>query len=124
MDALLRQEKFANLVDLVKAGDRAPPLESKVRTALGTAAAGMRDRDKAEALLREAVQLDPSAVRPKIQLARLLMGTKPDEADRFIEDAIAANPRSAEALQVKGEMLRNRGDQDGAIRLFDEALKI
>ena len=124
MDALLRQEKFADLLDLVKPGDRTPALESKVRTALGTAEAGLRDRDKAEDLLREAVKLDPTAVRPKIQLARLLTGTKPEEADKFIDEAIAANPRSAEALQVKGEMLRSRGDQDGAVRLFDEALKI
>src|SRR5712671_6546044 len=123
-DALLRQEKFADLLDLVKPGDRAPTLESKVRTALGTAEAGLRDRDKAEDLLREAVKLDPTAVRPKIQLARLLTGTKPEEADKFIDEAIAANPRSTEALQVKGEMLRSRGDQEGAMRLFDEALKI
>ncbi|MGC1888931.1 MAG: XrtA/PEP-CTERM system TPR-repeat protein PrsT [Stellaceae bacterium] len=124
MDALLRQEKFADLLDLVKPGDRTPALESKVRTALGTAEAGLRDREKAEELLREAVKLDPTAVRPKIQLARLLTGTKSEEADKFIDEAIAANPRSAEALQVKGEMLRSRGDQDGALRLFDEALKI
>jgi putative PEP-CTERM system TPR-repeat lipoprotein len=124
MDALLRQDKFADLLDLVKPGDRTPALESKVRTALGTAEAGLRDRDKAENLLREAVRLDPTAVRPKIQLARLLTGTKPEEATKFIDEAIAANPRSAEALQVKGEMLRSRGDQDSAIRLFDEALKV
>jgi putative PEP-CTERM system TPR-repeat lipoprotein len=124
MDALLRQEKFADLLDLVKPGDRAPALESKVRTALGTAEAGLRDRDKAEDLLRGAVKLDPTAVRPKIQLARLFTGTKPEEAGKFIDEAIAANPRSAEALQVKGEMLRTQGDQDGAVRLFDEALKI
>jgi len=124
MDALLRQEKFTDLMDLVKPGDRTAALESKVRTALGTAAAGMRDRGKAEELLREAVQLDSSAVRPRIQLARLLTGTKPDEADKFIDEAIAASPQSAEAIQVKGEMLRSRGDQDGAIRLFDQALKI
>ena len=124
MDALLRQEKFADLLDLVKPGDRTPVIESKVRTALGTAEAGLRDRDKAEDLLREAVKLDPTAIRPKIQLARLLTGTKPEEAAKFIDEAIAANPRSAEALQVKGEMLRSRGDQDGAVRLFDEALKL
>ena len=100
-DALLRQEKFADLLDLVKPGDRAPALESKVRTALGTAEAGLRDRDKAEDLLREAVKLDPAAIRPKIQLARLLTGTKPEDAGKIIDEAITANPRSAEALQVK-----------------------
>ena len=123
-DALLRQEKFANLIDLVQPGDRDPALESKLRTALGTAAWGLRDRAKAETLLGEAIKLDPGAARPKIQLARLLIGTKPAEADKLIDEAIAANPRSVEALQVKGEMLRGRGDQDSAMRLFDEALKI
>ena len=123
-DALLRQEKFANLMELVQPGDRDPVLESKVRTALDTAAAGLRDGAKAETLLEEAIKLDPSAARPKIQLARLVTGSKPAEADKLIDEAIAANPRSAEALQVKGDMLRSRGDPDGAIRLFDEALKI
>ena len=123
-DALLRQEKFADLMELIQAGDRDPVLESKVRTALGTAAAGLRDGAKAATLLEEAIKLDPSAARPKIQLARLVTGSKPAEADKLIDEAIAANPRSAEALQVKGDMLRSRGDPDGAIRLFDEALKI
>ncbi len=123
-DALLRQSKFADLLDLVQPGDRNPALESQIRTALGSAAAGLGDRNKAETLLRDAVKLDPGAVRPKIQLARLLNATQPDEADKLIDEAIAGGPRSAEALQVKGEMLRSRGDQEAALRLFDEALKI
>jgi putative PEP-CTERM system TPR-repeat lipoprotein len=123
-DALLRQDKFADLIDLVQPGNRAPVLESKVRTALGAAAAGLRDRAKAETLLDEAIKLDPTAAKPKIELARLLSGTKPAEADKLIDEAIAANPRSAEALQAKGEMLRGRGDQEGALRLFDKALRI
>jgi putative PEP-CTERM system TPR-repeat lipoprotein len=123
-DALLRQEKFGNLAELVQPGDRNPVLESKVRTALGVAAVGLRDQVKAETLLSEAIKLDPSAVAPKIQMARLLTGAKPAEADKLIDEVIAANPRSAEALQVKGEMLLGRGDREGAIRLFEEALKV
>src|SRR5207253_3535556 len=73
-DALLRQGKFANLMELVQPGNRDPVLESKLRTALGTAAAGLRDQAKAEALLGEAIKLDPRAAGPKIQLARLLTG--------------------------------------------------
>ena len=122
-DALLRQEKFTELLDLVQPGNRDPALESKLRTALGTAAAGLRDRAKSEALLRQAIELDPSALKPKIQLARLLAGTKPEEADEILDKAIAANPTSTEALQVKGDMLRSRGDLEGALRLFDQALK-
>jgi cellulose synthase operon protein C len=122
--SLLRQEKFTDLVNLVQPGDRDPVLESKIRTALGVATAGLHDQAKAETLLSEAISLDPKAALPKIQLARLLTKTKPAEADKLLDEAIAANPRSTEALQVKGEMLRSRGDQEGAVRLFDEALKI
>src|SRR6516162_2631477 len=123
-DALLRQYKFADVLDLIHPADRDAALESKVRTALGTAAIGLRDRDKAEAMLRDAVRLDPSAVKPKIQLAQLLNPKNPKEADKLIDEVISAEPRSAEALQVKGEMLRARGDVDGALRLFDQALQI
>ena len=123
-DALLRQSKFSDVLDQIQADDRAPPLESKVRTALGAAAGGLNDRDKAEAMFRDAIRLDPDAARPKVQLARLLSGTKPEEADKLIDEAITANPRSAEILQIKGEMLQVRGDPNGAMRLFDEALEI
>ena len=122
--ALLRQGKFSDLLDLIRPGDRAPALESKVRTALGTAAAGLNDRKKAEALLRDAIRLDPEAAQPKTELAQLLSRQNPEEADKLIDAAIDANPRSTQMLRVKAEMLRTRGDADGAMRLFDEALKI
>jgi len=123
-DALLRQDKFAEVLTSIHPGDRNAALESKVRAALGTAAIGLRDQDKAAALLRDAVRLDPRAVKPKIQLAQLLNANDPAEADELIDEVIAADPRSTEALQVKGKMLRVRGDLDGALRLFDQALQI
>jgi len=123
-EALLRQYKFADVLDSIHPGDREAALESKVRAALGTAAAGLRDQDKAAAMLRDAVRLDPSAVKPKIQLAQLLNAKDPAEADKLIDEAIAADPRSAEALQAKGEMMRFRGNLEEAMRLFDEAVQI
>src|SRR5215472_6050775 len=123
-DALLRQHKFAEVLDSIHPGDRDPALESIVRTALGTAAKGLHDQDKAEAMFRDAVRLDPSAVKPKIELAPLLNAKDPTEADKLIDEAIASEPRSVNALLVKGQMLRTRGDLDGAVRLFDQALHI
>src|SRR4029077_2178346 len=123
-DILLRQGKFTDVFDLIRPGERAPALESKLRTALGTAAAGMADRTKAEAMFRDAMRLDPDAVQPKVQLAQLLSRQDPDEADKLIDSAVAGNPRSLDILRVKAEMLQARGDHDGAMRLFDDALKI
>jgi putative PEP-CTERM system TPR-repeat lipoprotein len=123
-EALLRQGKFSDVFDLIRPGDRAPTLESKVRSALGAAAAGLNNRETAEAMLRDAVRLDPGAVQPKVQLAQLLSRQSPEEADKLIDAAIAANPRSADIFRVKAEMLQTRGDHDSAIRLFDDALNI
>jgi putative PEP-CTERM system TPR-repeat lipoprotein len=123
-DALLRQGKFADLSDLVKPGSRPAVLESQVRTALAIAAAGLRDRAKAEALLRDAIRIDPSATTPVTTLARLLMTTNPAEANRLADRAIAADPRSVEALVIKGELARAQGDPQAAMSHFDAALKI
>jgi putative PEP-CTERM system TPR-repeat lipoprotein len=123
-DALLRQGKFTDVLDVIRPGDRTPVLESKLRTALGTAAAGLNDPSKAEVMFHEAMGLDPEATEPKVQLAQLLSRNNPEEADKLIEAAIATNPRSADILRVKAGILQARGDQDGAIRLFDDALRI
>ncbi len=123
-DALLRQGKFADLSDLVKPDNRPPALESKVRTALGIAAAGLQDRSKAESLLRDAIRLDPKAAPPKVALARLTATSNPTEANKLLDQALAVDPRSVEALQVKGEMARAQGDVKGAMSSFDAALKI
>ena len=42
----------------------------------------------------------------------------------MIDEAIAANPKSAELLQVKGDMLWSRRDANGAVQLFGKALEI
>ena len=124
LDAMLARNEFKEIYDLIEPGDRNPVLESKVRTALGTAAVRLGYDTRAEALLRDAIKLDPSVVEPRIQLARFLSGTRPEEAVGVIDEAIAANPKSAELLQVKGDMLWSRGDANGALQLFGEALEI
>jgi len=123
-EALLRQGKFSDLADLVSPGNRPPALESKVRWALGLAAAGLHDNVKAQALLQDSIRLDPTAVPPKIALARLVAASKPAEAATLLDAALAADPRSVDALQVKGELARAHGDTQAAMSDFDAALKI
>jgi len=123
-EAMLRQGKAADIAVQIKPGDRPPALESKIRMILAMAASVLHDRAKAEALSREAVALDESAPGPKIALARSLLGSNVGEAEKLVDAVIAADPRSAEAIAIKGETLAMRGDVDGAITRFGEALAI
>ena len=85
IDALLPQKKFKDLYDLIEPGDRDTVLdESRVRTALGTAAVRLGYDTRAETLLRDAIRLNPGAIEPRAELARFLNGTRPEEADRVI----------------------------------------
>jgi cellulose synthase operon protein C len=123
-DAMMRQGKFADIPAQIKAGHRSPELESQVRMVLATTAARLGDRAKSETLLREAVAVNPNTPDPKIALARQLLGSNAEEAGKLVDEVLAANPRLAEAVVVKGETLGKQGDFDGAIRHFDEALVI
>jgi putative PEP-CTERM system TPR-repeat lipoprotein len=123
-EAMMRQGKYADVQLQIKPGDGPRELESKVRVILSMAAAGLHDRGKTEALLREAVSLDESAPGPKLALARLLLGSDAVEAEKLVDEVLAADPRSAEAIAIKGETQAKRGDIDGAIARFGEALAI
>jgi putative PEP-CTERM system TPR-repeat lipoprotein len=123
-DAILRQGRFADLPLQIPPGARPPALESKVRSALASAALGLHDKAKAETLLRQAVSLDDKAPGPKLALARLVLGVNLGEAEKLVDAVLAADPHLSEALALKGETLAVRGDADGAMQRFGEALAI
>lgn len=121
---LLREQKYADILKLITPGNRAPSLESTVRLSRGLAHLGLHEPEEAEGDLREAVKLS-DAPGLKITLARFLGGKTPEEAEKLLDEALAtaAPGEMVEALQLKGELLRNRGDTDGAMRLFGKAIK-
>ena len=95
-----------------------------MRLALGIAAAGLHDRARAEKMLNDAIRLDPSAQPPKIALARVLAATDPAEANKLLDQVLAADPRSVEGLLIKGELERIQGHPKAALSRFDAALAI
>ena len=123
-DALLRQQKFADLLELVQPGNRDPVLESKVRTALGTAAAGLGDPAKAETLLGEAIKLDPSAAGPKHSARATTEWKQTSRSRQADRRSDRRRPTLGRSSSGQGRDARRPGRPRGAMRLFDEALKI
>ena len=72
-EALLRTGKFDILLHDVPAGSRPPQQESAVRLFRGHAYLSLGQLSQAETLMRDAEQLDPNAVGPKLGVARLLL---------------------------------------------------
>src|SRR5262249_50898997 len=86
---LLHQQKFSDILKLITPGSRSPALESTVRLSRGLAHLGLREPEKAEPELREAVKLSDTPGL-KITLARVLAGKSPEEAERLLDAALAA----------------------------------
>ncbi len=125
LDALLRQGKFADLADLVKPGNRAPALESKVRLALGIAAAGLHDRAKAEAMLHDAIRLDPERGAAKDRLGADCW-RRPTRPKRT-----SCSTRRSPSIRARSRRCRSRENwrepmatRKAAMSHFDAALKI
>ena len=55
VDALLARQKFTEILDIIEPDDRDPVLESRVRTAIGIAAAGLGYGEKSSEMLRDAI---------------------------------------------------------------------
>ena len=118
-EALIDQNKMAQLIEQIKAGDREPSAESTVRLSLGMAHLGLREVKEGEPLLRDAVRLDPESWRAKLGLARfLLLKRDTAGAEEQIKAARAIAPDTIEVMRLNGEILRARGDADAAIAEF------
>jgi putative PEP-CTERM system TPR-repeat lipoprotein len=122
-EALLGQNKLAQVIEQVRPADRDPGSESVVRLSLGLAHMGLQEFKEAEPLLNDAARLDPKAWRPKLALARYAMLKGDDaQAQKRLEEARAIAPDSIEVMRFQGEMLRGAGDLEGAVKVFDGIL--
>jgi Tfp pilus assembly protein PilF len=123
-EILFRQGETARLLREVPAGNRAPQLESTVRTYRGLAELGLGSRANAKTMLEDAERLDPGSIPAKIAMARLLFAAGDAKAaERKIDDVLAIAPRDSNALDMKGAIVRAAGKTDDALGYFNSALK-
>jgi hypothetical protein len=114
-----QSEKIQGPLRADRAGDETRFWESKV-SGPSTAAAGLHYDEKAETFLRDAIRLDPSAVEPGIQLARLRTGRARGGAG---DQRHRRQPPISRIAPVKGDAVVPWRIQRGRAS-FDEALKI
>ncbi|HXP12615.1 MAG TPA: tetratricopeptide repeat protein, partial [Stellaceae bacterium] len=120
---LLREGKFSQALKEVPSGNRPAAAESAVRLVRGLAYLGLRQLTDAESALRDDERLDPSAIDPKLGLARLLMAQNmPAPAEGKVDEALALDPHNDRVLTMKAEFLRQRGDYDGALARYNDIL--
>jgi Flp pilus assembly protein TadD len=115
-EVMFRNGETGQLLRELPAGNRAPAVESVVRTYRGMAQLALGDTNAAEAAMADAERLDPKALGPKLAMARLLL-SKADyaAAEKKIDEALVIAPRDSQSLDVKGITLMGRGDLTGAL---------
>jgi putative PEP-CTERM system TPR-repeat lipoprotein len=83
----------------------------------------LKKTEDARSSLIAAEQIDPKATAPKLGLARIAFTLNQyDEALTKADELLKINP-TADTHLLKGEILSRKGDRDGAIGEFNEAIK-
>jgi putative PEP-CTERM system TPR-repeat lipoprotein len=83
----------------------------------------LKKTEDARSSLIAAEQIDPKATAPKLGLARIAFTLNQyDDALKKADELLKINP-TADTHLLKGEILSRKGDRDGAIAEFNEAIK-
>jgi len=123
-EVLFRKGELGQLLRDIPAGNRAPQMESTVRTYRGLAELSLGETSDASTMLKDAERLDPKSVTAKIATVRFLLAM-PDlpAADRKADEVLAIAPRNSSLLTLKGNIALSRGDAKDALNYFNGAVK-
>ena len=79
--------------------------------------------DDATRLYQAALKIDPKYADASIGLARVaVMQRQPDQAMALLDGVLAHSAANVDALLMKGDLLRRKGERDLAIQLYERAL--
>ena len=123
--SLLMQEKFAELLEQVRADRSDPEIEAKVHMMRGKAQVALRDLDAAESEYGAARDLQPDSANAILGLAEVAIYRRDvSAAEGLVAEALARAPESAAAWALDGDLKRGRGDLPGAVGSYDRSLSI
>jgi putative PEP-CTERM system TPR-repeat lipoprotein len=122
--AWLAQGRFKEVKEISVDGF-APEQAGPVLVTRALAELELKEVPEARATAAEAERLAPNTVETLLAAARVALAAHdPATAEQKINLALQINPRSVEALALKGEVQNSRGDYAAAAATFTEALAI
>jgi tetratricopeptide (TPR) repeat protein len=91
---------------------------------MGTVYAAQQNYGQSATAFEQAYQASPSAVQPMVSLVRVYeRAGKAEEAHKFLDTVLAANPDNDSALLLKGQLYISQGDYESATGLFRAVVK-
>jgi tetratricopeptide (TPR) repeat protein len=90
----------------------------------GLAADGAGRKEPAIKAYERALELDANYLPVYVRLAKLLTDTDRERAERLCRRAVELNPRDPSAAQALGRCLEAAGDNAGALKQYEESLKL
>ncbi|WP_426161581.1 XrtA/PEP-CTERM system TPR-repeat protein PrsT [Pseudoduganella sp. R-32] len=118
--AMLAQASWQGVLDELQAD----PLTPAVLAWRGHALLGLGKAEDAGQLYTQALHKDDKLVEAHLGQARLaLLRNDTDAAGESVQHALAADPHNSETLRFQGDLLRMRGDLDGALAAYRAILE-
>ncbi|AKH19105.1 XrtA/PEP-CTERM system TPR-repeat protein PrsT [Sedimenticola thiotaurini] len=124
--AYLMQRKYQEILDLIQTGDDAPSEEQVKRWLIrGDAHFGLRQYQDARDAYGKAGSLDPESQASMLGLILTnISDNRRNEATEGLEKLISAYPDNSTALEVRGELKLQEGEQESALADFNRAIEL
>lgn len=121
--SLLLQGKVAEVLRLVPAEGATPELAAQNLLVRAIAQLSLNNVPAAEATLRTAETMAPSAAETKLIAARIAAYQRNGrDLETNVLAVLQRDPNQVEALLMQEQILSARGEQDGALQLVDRAI--
>jgi putative PEP-CTERM system TPR-repeat lipoprotein len=123
--ALLSQEKYEDVLSDLSLSGLSRHLKAQVRILHGKAFMGLREYQKAERILKEAVRGDDSVAGAQVELARLaMMRGETEDARQRLNLIETAGEFLPDYWLVRGELSRTSGNIEDAIAHYQSAINL
>ena len=120
---LVELEKYPEALTELRS-DRAwdPSIKAEIALLRGRAQVGLGQF--ADAKAQFLAMMDARPAQAKVGLARVAMAENdPSSAEKLIEEVLAGEPKSADALMLRADILRSRNKFDEAAAVYDQLIK-